>query len=589
MERLRRAFGLGVIVVSFSTFLAQVYRLHLERWDDAYITFRFARHLASGLGLVWNVGGERVEGFTSLLHVLVIALGFKLGIDPWLWSLLLSVGCVIASCFVMLAIVSRHAGGIDAFAAIVVGIFVADPLTAIHSTSGLETQLFVLLLNLAALAALEFFDKPDLARSLFLALVVIAACLTRPEAILYGLGIYAALGLSFILARRRKEGQLKNLQNLGLSLLVVVLGGSLYVLWKYSYFGYLLPNPYYVKSAKFSLSGLPEVSEYIVHLSRWYLPLLLPVLFAYLFARRRRRRDRSEDPGASESFAGTETGTYAKVLIVLLPAAMGLAYYTTIIHEVGGGSRFSYPTYSLILLGVLVALSPILRRIQAGGGVRFGMVAMSFGWFVILFVSCHPWMIGPRPIGAFGQFHTKVGDALKATGLDSKGTIICDAAGVIPYVSGFDQIDRVGLTDNFLSGRSDPTPSEREAYLWSRSADVYIGAEPPATPGATDSESDPRMSSQYVSRILLKRPLRLIESRIYLQDPQLLFRRMRVLRDDWELVGELDWPGWEAWRLKSFVYVNRSSPYREIIREKIKPLVESGPDQLDLEDVDQNN
>ena len=97
------------------------------------------------------------------------------------------------------------------------------------------------------------------------------------------------------------------------------------------------------------------------------------------------------------------------------------------------------------------------------------------------------------------------------------------------------------------------------------------------------------MSSQYVSRILLKRPLRLIESRIYLQDPQLLFRRMQVLRDDWELVGELDWPGWEAWRLKSFVYVNRSSPYREIIREKIKPLVESGPDQLDLEDVDQNN
>ncbi|HMM80898.1 MAG TPA: hypothetical protein PKC65_12840 [Pyrinomonadaceae bacterium] len=463
MERLRRAVGLGVIVVSFSTFLAQVYRMHLERWDDAYITFRFARHLASGLGLVWNVGGERVEGFTSLLHVLVIALGFKLGFDPWLWSLLLSVGCVIASFLVMLAIVSRHAGGIDAFAAIVVGIFVADPLTAIHSTSGLETQLFVLLLNLAALAALEFFDKPNLARGLFLALVAIAACLTRPEAILYGLGIYAALTVSFIYSRRGREGQPKNVKFLGLSILGVVLGGSLYALWKYSYFGYLLPNPYYVKSAKFSLSGLPEVSEYIIHLSRWYLPLSLPVLLAYLFARQSRHRDRSEEPGASGSVTGTENGTYAKLLIVVLPAAMGLAYYTTIIHEVGGGSRFSYPTYSLLLLGVLIARSPIFRRIRAGGGVWFGMVAMSFGWFVILFVSCHPWKIAPRPISAFGRFHTKFGEALEATGLGSKGTIICDAAGLIPYVSGFDQIDRVGLTDNFLSGRSDPTPFEREA------------------------------------------------------------------------------------------------------------------------------
>ncbi|MDH3227755.1 MAG: hypothetical protein OEM67_11810, partial [Thermoleophilia bacterium] len=30
--------------------------------DDAYITLRYSRHLAQGMGLVWNVGETPVEG-----------------------------------------------------------------------------------------------------------------------------------------------------------------------------------------------------------------------------------------------------------------------------------------------------------------------------------------------------------------------------------------------------------------------------------------------------------------------------------------------------------------------------------------------
>ena len=34
-------------------------------FDDAMIAMRYARNLADGYGLVWNPGGERVEGFTN--------------------------------------------------------------------------------------------------------------------------------------------------------------------------------------------------------------------------------------------------------------------------------------------------------------------------------------------------------------------------------------------------------------------------------------------------------------------------------------------------------------------------------------------
>src|SRR5262245_21350587 len=50
--------------------------------DDAYITFRYARHLAEGYGLgAWNRTGERVEGYSSPLWMLLLAGAARLGVD----------------------------------------------------------------------------------------------------------------------------------------------------------------------------------------------------------------------------------------------------------------------------------------------------------------------------------------------------------------------------------------------------------------------------------------------------------------------------------------------------------------------------
>jgi len=588
----RRAKGLvitlsdaGIVIIALSVYLAEVYRAHLERWDDAYITFRYAKHLTDGLGLVWNVGGAPAEGFTSFLHVILLSFGMKLGVDPWVWSLILGVGCVLLTTLTMLTILSRHAGGISVVSAIMVGIFLVDPVTAIHSTSGLETQLFVLLLTVAGLLSLEFFEHAEMLSAILLAVAVVALCLTRPEAVLYGSGFYAALGVSIWLFGRGTKTWVRPLVRLGISGGIVALGGLLYGLWKYSYFGYLLPNPYYVKSGKFGFSGLAEVTQYLEHLGRWFGPLVTLVLLVLLHVWLRKGADslRSTESAARPTAEVGNRKMFTKALILLAPALIALAYYTTIIHEVGGGFRFSYPTYSLLVLAVAIAVSPAMRLIGTNGPARTGLILLALGWLGILTVSTRIWHLKPTPVSAFGSFHTRVADALKATNLGSQGTIICDAAGVIPYLSGFNQIDRVGLTDNFLSGRSAPTQSEREEYLWSRSADVYIGQEPPATAGASDQASDPKMCTRYVSEILLKRPLRLVESRIFVQEPNLLHERMRRLRDDWELIGELDWPGWEAWNLKSFVYVRRGSPHASTIISKIRPLVRYSPEQVDLD------
>src|SRR5260221_672665 len=49
--------------------------------DDAFISFRYARHLLEGYGLVYNAG-ERVEGYTNFLWTLIIAGAMRLGVAP---------------------------------------------------------------------------------------------------------------------------------------------------------------------------------------------------------------------------------------------------------------------------------------------------------------------------------------------------------------------------------------------------------------------------------------------------------------------------------------------------------------------------
>src|SRR6201991_3566300 len=50
--------------------------------DDADIFLNYARRLANGEGFVFNSGGEKVEGFTSMLWVLICSLFYHFSAHP---------------------------------------------------------------------------------------------------------------------------------------------------------------------------------------------------------------------------------------------------------------------------------------------------------------------------------------------------------------------------------------------------------------------------------------------------------------------------------------------------------------------------
>ena len=69
-------FQLAVVVAS-------VWDALQHRWlsDDAFISFRYAKHWSEGHGLVYNIG-EWVEGYTNLLWTLWIVWACVLGFSP---------------------------------------------------------------------------------------------------------------------------------------------------------------------------------------------------------------------------------------------------------------------------------------------------------------------------------------------------------------------------------------------------------------------------------------------------------------------------------------------------------------------------
>lgn len=572
--------GWIILLFSWLVYLCNVYRYHLERWDDAYITFRFAKHLADGEGLVWNIGGERVEGFTSLLDVLLLAAGFKVGLDPWTAGLIIGVVSVLATAAMLTFLIRRLSGGLHPAAAILIGIYLIDINTAIHTTSGLETQFFVCLLCACLLCAILFAESKRLSMAIFLGVLIITSCLCRPEAVIYGTALYLSLAI-ICLRENVRESFLK----LSISSGVVILLGMIYVFWKYNYFGYLMPNPYYVKSNKFSFAGINEVFDFLKHIAKLFAPVLLAAMLFAFGSKIGGRKNSKPENFFSADGKTVQFKPLSAFFLILMPPLFALGYYATIIHEVGGAFRFSYPTYFYFVLAAAGFLRISLnnfRPTKTGEMILILVAAVSFG---ALLISQKSWRVAPLPMGAFNRYHFKIADALKSTEIGAKGTILCDAAGIIPYVSNFNQIDRVGLVDNYLSGRTPVAAAEREAYLWNTAPDVFIGYEPPAQTDATAPENDAAFKTPYVSQILMRRPLTLVESRIFVQDADLLESRMRELRDNWILVGEMDFPGWKAWKLKSFVYVRRDSKFAAELISKLKLIVKLQPEQIKLEDI----
>ncbi|QWF80210.1 hypothetical protein [Amycolatopsis sp. CA-230715] len=200
--------------------------------DDAYVTFRYALHIADGRGAVFNTG-ERVEGYGSFLWMVLLSLlKTVFGADIVTAASVLGVLCTLAAVVVAFVLVNRivAAAGRDepalgvAAAVLTAG---AGGLAA-HGTSGTETGLFVLLVLSVALAL-------ACRRPVVGGVLVALAVMTRPDGFVFALVAVAWLLVSA--ARGRSSWWAPGAFALGALVLVVP-----WTAWRVTYYGHLVPD-----------------------------------------------------------------------------------------------------------------------------------------------------------------------------------------------------------------------------------------------------------------------------------------------------------------------------------------------------------
>jgi hypothetical protein len=204
--------------------------------DDAYISYRYAQNLAQGNGLVFH-RGERVEGYSNFLYVLMMTPAFfvKDGEGVYFFSVLLNLIFATGAFLLFRNCLQERLGEASAT---VGGLLFALclPLWA-AVTSGMETCL-VLLLYLAIWVVVERLSaSPNRGLSATLCGLMILSCLSRADGFLV-----PALAILFLVFNRRTR--------VAMSCAVpVTVGFGVYELWRFHYYGYFLPNSYYVKVA----------------------------------------------------------------------------------------------------------------------------------------------------------------------------------------------------------------------------------------------------------------------------------------------------------------------------------------------------
>ncbi len=442
--------------------------------DDAFISLRYSERLLAGDGLTWT-DGERVEGYSNLLWVLLCALLGGLGLELVDAARLLG-GAATAVALWCVAWAQRPHGLRSAAVAALAPLLVASAQVVLGWTlGGLEGPFVLCLLTWGmALLVRAHTAEPDpgawprhvlLRASAPFALL----CLTRPDGPLWVLASGLALALPAL--RRGSAVAASRACWFGLVPAVAVLAQ---LGFRVAYYGDVVPNTAHVK-AGFAPAAFGAGLEYVLAAVCSHLGLFAAAALA------------------AGSLARWRAGR-TLVLVLVLPVLAWLLYLGAI-----GGDHF--PGRRL-LHG---ALAP-LALLAAAGARCFATTAPRAAVTAALLLLATMWDVHAARSDA--QSHELraeiwewrgrvVGEALDRAFGAERPLLAVDAAGAVPFFSDLPALDLLGLCNRTIATTPEPawldtvvpgTPRPpghlhgNGRYVMDRAPDLMLFGPPPGLP-----------------------------------------------------------------------------------------------------------
>jgi len=409
--------------------------------DDAFITFRYAENLANGHGLVFNPGGNPVEGYSNFLWTVLLALCYWFGWQTPAAAFSLGVLSGIGVLLVIYRLLLLMRASSPQIAA-AIGLFATAPSVAIYATSGMETLFYTLLLT----SFLYFFIREGSAPRLPISGVLAAlVCLTRPE----GFIVVSVFVLWRIYETFKRTTVSK--RNLCIWLGQIAIITIPFIVWRYSFYGYLLPMTVYAKvTSDQGYRGVRQILggiRYFIDFSRVYgggIGLSFLLWFASLQIYREwkstwRKSGEGEREGA------------------VVCSSLFLLWYIFYCINVGGDWMPQFRFYVPFLPVMYVLLASASFASEFNKRVYWLIPAAFIGFNLAqipLVLNNSIADVDPRIRHNGISFRVDLIEKYTQLGRDYPGVSLATiSCGILPYYSGLETIDMIGLNDEYIAMR----------------------------------------------------------------------------------------------------------------------------------------
>jgi hypothetical protein len=425
-----------------------VYILHAQlfrEWiiDDAGISFVYARNFVGGHGLVSQPGIEPVEGFSNFSWVLLLALPFFAKLfHPIITPKLMS-GVLVFLSFITLyrtfTFISPRAS--KTITIIVLSLLAANTSFVVWTTSGLENPLYVLLLSLffyviVRISKDEYHDYRLTGGILAILATLIA--ITRPD----GLSYFFVFPIYLILSQvywpdASKKSVISQMLHYLLGFMLVF---GTFLIFRFWYFGDVVPNTYYAKGGPPTIwELLPKAYTLLSSVAEHFEILILVWLVVatiYLIGSKNLRRPH---------------------LLLLLLLACSVSVYILLPEDWMGEFRFATPFfiffYAYIIIIGEVMLNVFILKKRSKVLIPFFLIVIFVVASIFSFAK-RSYKFASNPTVPFSSVANRYGYRFNeyVARLDVRdGSVLLPDLGGTLYYSNLRVYDLVGLTDKTIA------------------------------------------------------------------------------------------------------------------------------------------
>jgi len=242
-------------------------------FEDAMISMRYARHLADGHGLVWNIGEPPIEGFTNLLWVLWMSVAHELHLSESKISLfiMLSGVAILLTTGLITAKVARKITSAPWVPLAVLAATLFDYPLVFWTLRGMEVGALALFVYTLLWLVLENEEEFSLPRTLAMGALTAGALLIRSDSVV-PVGLICLYG--FLTCSKRW---------LFAAIIGLFAGGAVgsQTLFRKAYFHESLPNTYFLKLYKIhTLDRVKRGAFVALEVLSLHLALPISIVFA---------------------------------------------------------------------------------------------------------------------------------------------------------------------------------------------------------------------------------------------------------------------------------------------------------------------